>query len=270
MAILRNISAVPERYQLDRVFYDGVRAAKPNFKLVESFLVEPFSGLGFRVAGGQSFRVVQAEGPQVGDMALWSAHDPREFFGAARTCTWEGWFLSPYKRLWSELPRFRPMATVIEDTVVVELPDPDFHHHFVGGHCCTEWNEMRSGRPGLNSCHVNFLQAIGPFGLGESDIHDNVNIFQKMRLDPNDGKKYGARSDSKAGDYIEFYAEIDLLVAVTVCPNGDNTRSWSIKGEDVVLPLRAEVYDTGIQPKEFPTWTNWRTSWTGRWAPPEG
>ncbi|MGH7267410.1 MAG: DUF1989 domain-containing protein [Candidatus Rokuibacteriota bacterium] len=126
---------------------------------------------------------------------------------------------------------------------------------------------MRTGIPGLNSCHLNLLQAIEPFGLDERDIRDNVNLFQKMRTQPGTGKILAALSQSKTGDYIEFYAEIDLLVAVTVCPNGDNTRYYSVPGEDVVRPLRIEVYETGIRPHSFPAWTDWRPSWRGRWVP---
>jgi len=127
---------------------------------------------------------------------------------------------------------------------------------------------MRVRIPGLNSCHLNFLQAITPFGLTEEDIRDNVNLFQKMRPDPETGRIYAALSDSKKGDYIEFYAEMDLLVAVSVCPNGDNTRYYSVPGKDVVLPLAIEVYATGIEPKEFPQWTDWRPTWRGKWMPP--
>jgi uncharacterized protein len=127
---------------------------------------------------------------------------------------------------------------------------------------------MRVGIPGLNSCHLNLLQAIAPFGLAEGDIRDNVNLFQKMRPDPETGRIYAALSDSKKGDYIEFYAEMDLLVAVSVCPNGDNMRYYSVLGKDVVLPLAIEIYATDIEPKEFPRWTDWRPTWRGKWMPP--
>jgi uncharacterized protein YcgI (DUF1989 family) len=111
------------------------------------------------------------------------------------------------------------------------------------------------------------LQAVEPFGLDERHIRDNVNLFQRMRTDPNSGKILAGLSESTKGDYIEFYAEIDLLVAVTVCPNGDNTRYYSVPGRDVVRPLRIEVYETGVPPRAFPVWTDWRPSWRGKWMP---
>ncbi|MEE9198647.1 MAG: urea carboxylase-associated family protein [Dehalococcoidia bacterium] len=270
MAALRDFTLLDPRCRLDKAFYDEVRAAKPQYKLVDRFVIPPFEGQGFTVKKGQAFRVIEEEGVQIGDLSLWNAHDPKEFYSLARTWAIEGWGVRVYTRLWSGVPRLRPMATCIEDTVVTDPSEGEFQHHWLGTHCATEWSEMRVGIAGLNSCHVNFLQAIEPFGLKEEDIHDNLNLFQKMRVDPTNGKIQAALSESKAGDYIEFYAEIDLLAAVTVCPNGDNTRYYSIPGKDLVLPLGVEVYETGIQPREFPTWTDWRPTWKGRWMPPEG
>ncbi len=67
----------------------------------------------------------------------------------------------------------------------------------------------------------------------------------------------------------EASAGADLLAAVTVCPNGDNTRYYSVPGKDLVRPLAIEIYDTGVQPREFPRWTDWRPAWTGKWMPLE-
>ena len=159
------------------------------------------------------------------------------------------------------------MATCIEDTVVTQPPNSDYHHHLVGTHCSPEVYELKYGRTGLNGCYVNLLQGIEPFGLTELDIHDNIDVFQKMRISQEDGKKYPARSDSKPGDYIEFYAEMDLLVSISVCPNADNTQPFSVPGKHIVRPLGVEVYDTGTSPDEFPKWSDWRPTWSGKWAP---
>ena len=258
------------RYQVDRELCDRVRDAIGPANRVDRFVIPPFSGRAFRVNRGQAFRVIQEEGPQVGVVAFWSAHNPREIYGPIRNRTWEGVFIGVYTKMWSEPPWLRPMMTCMEDTVVNEPPDGDFHHHRFWTHCSAETMEMRSGLTGLNSCHENLSRAVEPFGLKPEDIHENINVFQKVRLDPGDGKFYAARSDSKKGDYIGFYAEIDLLVAVSVCPVGDNTREWSMPGDPGVLPLGIEVFDTKIQPNESPEWTDWRPTWKGKWVPPEG
>jgi uncharacterized protein len=178
-------------------------------------------------------------------------------------------FIHQYTQLWSDVPWFRPMVTCLEDTVVTTCSDGVFHHHFVGTHCSPETQQMRFGVTGLNACRLNLLRAIEPFGLGEKDLHDNVTVHQKTRLDPKTGRIYVAPSDGKPGDYVEFYAEMDLLVAVSVCPLGDGLANPTVHAEHAVRPLRVEIYDTGIAPKSFPAWTDWRPAWTGRWVPPE-
>lgn len=123
---------------------------------------------------------------------------------------------------------------------------------------------MRFGRAGLSSCQANLTQAVEPFGLSREDLRGNIVVFQKVRFDTSDGKWYGAPSDAKLDDYLEFYAEIDLLVAVSVCPNANNHGGES----EALNPLGVEIYETGITPNEFPRWHDWRPGWTGRWTPP--
>jgi uncharacterized protein YcgI (DUF1989 family) len=255
-------------YLLDRAFYDRVRSSSLTSRPVSTGLIPPNNGYGFEVMAGQTFRVVLHEAPQVADLLVWNRSDPKERFCAPRTATLEGWFIKVGSRLWSDVPWLRPLATCITDTVV--STDPEFHHHFVGSHCAPEWIELRGGPAGSNACHVNLLQAIEPFGLSEADIPDgNLNLHQKHRIDPTDGVFYGTRSEGSAGDYVEFYAELDLLAAVSVCPNGDNTRYWSEPG-DPLYPIRIEVFESGIAPRSFRRWSDWRSNWTGRWVPPAG
>ena len=256
------------RYQLDKSFYDKVRAAKPNYSLVDKFNVAPFSGRGFNVKRGQTFRFVTVEGPQVGDVNLWDAHNRKEYLGGTRTWALEGFVIVVGRRLWSDVPWLRPMATCIEDTVIAAPSDLPYHHSDVRPHGTSEQWEMRAGIAGLNSCHLNLLEAIEPFGLKEKDIHDSFMVHQKTYVDPVTGRTNVTRGDSKPGDYIEFYAEIDLLVALSACPIGDGLRDMAT-GKGEAHPLGVEVYETGIQPKEFPGWTDWRPTWTGKWIPPQ-
>ena len=268
MAASRDLSIQRQAYQVDRAFYERVRTARPQYKLADKHVIPPFHGRGFIVNKGQTFRVIQEEGPQVAEVAFWGAHDSKETYAAVRNRTWEGVYIRPYTRMWSEVPWLRPMMTCIDDTVATQGPEMGFSHHRFWTHCTPESLEMRSGIARLNACRSNFVQALEPFGLTEDNLRDNIVLFQKCLIDPKDGKLYAAGSDSKRGDYIEFYAEIDLLVAVSVCPRAGNTRDWS-GPDDEVLPLGIELYETGIEPKEFTKWTDWRVNWEGKWVPPE-
>ena len=259
---LKDVSGQHPRFQLDKAFYERVRFAERRLR--DRSVIPPFSGRCFVLEAGQAVRIIQEEGPQVGVVAFWNADDPRESYGPMRTRAWEGLTVTTYTRLWSDLPWLRPMMTCVEDTVAPDSASDGFHHHRFWTHCSPESMEMRSGRPGLSSCRVNLLRAIEPFGMTEENLGDNVVVFQKARLDPGDGRWYCARSDSRPGDYVELYAEMDLLVAVSVCPSGDNTRGWSEPGDDSVLPLGVEVHDTGVTPGESYSWTDWRPGWKGR------
>ena len=84
-------------YQVNRPFYDKVRAAER--KLVHKFVIAPFNGRGFIVKKGQTFRVIQEEGLQVGDVALWNADNAKETLSCLRTWEVDGWFLEVYSRL---------------------------------------------------------------------------------------------------------------------------------------------------------------------------
>ena len=252
-------------YAFDPAFYDQVRNAKANYKPVEKTVVPPNSGQGFSVKKGQIFRVVQLEGPQVVDIALWNARDSREIFRPEHSFLIDGWFIRENTRLWSDVPYFRPMATCIEDTVENQ---EGWHNHLVlGSHCTSEFLEMRSERKGLNSCHLNFLQAIEPFGLNEEDIQDNFCICMPSRIDAETGKMEITATRTREGDYVGFYAEIDLLVAVSVCPMGDGSFAATTPEKITVRPIGVEILDTGIEPREFPKRYDWRPNWRGRWEP---
>ena len=256
-------SNILPQYRLDIDFYSTVRAAKDRYKLTGKHLIPPRSGRGFIVPRGHTIRIVEAEGPQVADVAFWNAHDKAEHLSLPRTALMEGMFIGLFSRLWSDVPWFRPMAVCVEETVDSKGRDGDYHHHFIAGHCTPELMEARTGETGLNACHLNLLQAIEPFGLTEMDIHENINVHQKARIDPVLGKTRHARTTAVAGDYIEFFATIDLLVAVSVCPNGDNT-AWQ---HPDCKPIGIETYDSGFEAPEFPKWTDWRKTWTGQWVP---
>jgi uncharacterized protein YcgI (DUF1989 family) len=58
---------------------------------------------------------------------------------------------------------------------------------------------------------------------------------------------YRAESPARPGDYLEFFAEIDLLCALSACPGGDlSVGLWGPDAQDPLptcKPLGVEVYD---------------------------
>jgi uncharacterized protein YcgI (DUF1989 family) len=55
--------------------------------------------------------------------------------------------------------------------------------------------------------------------LTELDVHDVLNVFQVTGLDE-EGKYFMETSPAKMGEYFEFFAEVDVLCALSACPGG--------------------------------------------------
>jgi uncharacterized protein YcgI (DUF1989 family) len=241
-----------------REFYEELRRAKPKFRKLEEFVI-PLEerGKAFILQPGQSARIVCVEGPQIADVCIWNANDYKERFWNDYTLCREGFFLSTYSRLWSNLPMFRPLMTIIDDTVETKPTFPGAKHHYCfGSHCNPHFWYWSLGDPDhpyvtKYNCWCNLTRAIEPFGLGPENLHDNINLFQKTHFELDTGLHPVEPSDAKKGDYVEFYAEMDVLMAISICPSGSGTSHWSNAEEDTVLPLGIEIWDTGVEPLEF-------------------
>jgi len=121
-------------------------------------------------------------------------------------------------------------------------------HDLLGTRCDPYVNKMLSGQDFDCHCHSNLTRAIFPYGLQESDVHDVLNIFQSTGLNSSD-QYFMKTCPAVAGSYFEFFAEIDLLCALSTCPGGDLSKPmWGPDippGEDPSLeccrPLKVEV-----------------------------
>ena len=92
----------------DAAFYNRARA---ELSKVAELTVPPRDAKAFEVAAGHFFRIVSVEGPQVGDLNLWNAHDLAERFYSGKTRALHATHLSTGNRLWSTFPTLRPMAS---------------------------------------------------------------------------------------------------------------------------------------------------------------
>ncbi len=76
---------------------------------------------------------------------------------------------------------------------------------------------------------------------------------------PDDKRYFMKACPARPGDFVELLAEIDLLVAISLCPGGDLAAPLWGEGSDVepnCNPLRVEVFEpdlpmrSGWQPAE--------------------
>jgi uncharacterized protein YcgI (DUF1989 family) len=93
--------------------------------------------------------------------------------------------------------------------------------------------------------------------LTELDVHDVLNVFQVTGLTA-EGRYFTKPSPAKTGDFIEFFAEIDVLAALSVCPHGDmSVPVWGAgasDGLDICRPLGIEIWQPA--PELLAGWTS--------------
>ena len=231
--------------EVDRAFY--AKIAEGCREQVESFVIPIRSGRAWTVPAGSLCRIVAVEGAQVGDLNIWNRHNPRERMWASRTRQLQRAHVSTYDRLWSTLPYLRPLVTITNDSLADYGTDADGGrvHDLLGTRCDPYVNRMLTGEDFDFHCHSNLTRAVLPYGLSELDVHDVLNVFQCTGL--NDDDRYFMKAcPAQRGDFLEFFAEIDVLCALSTCPGGDlSVPLWGPDAGDpleVCRPLGVEVY----------------------------
>ncbi|WP_262009229.1 DUF1989 domain-containing protein [Streptomyces sp. FIT100] len=230
---------------VDRGLYDRISVTPGARRIVNSFVVPARSGRAWEVPAGHLCRIVTVDGPQVGDFNVWNRHDAGEYFWAARTRQLQRAHVSTYDRLWSCLPFLRPLLTVTRDTLAGFDGDGGRVHDLLGTHCDPCVSRLLAGRAVEDHCHGNLVRAIEPYGLTESDVHDALGVFHRTGLNQQD--QYVAREcPARPGDFFEFFAELDLLCALSTCPGGDmSVPMWGPYAHDAVegcRPIAIVVY----------------------------
>ncbi len=229
-AIRRSVAPVVT-YSVDRLppvdaaFY---AKARNGMTLMDSVLVPHRDGRAFRVPKGHFFRIVSVDGPQVGDLNLWNAENPAERFFSGKTRALHATHVTTGNRLWSTMPFLRPMATITADTLGWYGFDADGAgvHDVIGTRCDPYTNRLLAGDDYHYCCHSNLSRAFAavsglPVAEAEMHVHDVLNVFMATGFTRDTHQYFMKASPVRPGDYIEFFAEIDLTCALSACPGGD-------------------------------------------------
>ena len=229
----------------DSAFF--ARAREGMTKIAEA-LVPPRDARAFDVPSGHFFRIVSVEGPQVGDLNLWNAHDLSERFFSGKTRALHATHVSVGDSLWSTLPSLRPIATIVADTLDWYGFDADGAgvHDVIGTRCDPYTNLLLNGFEYHHCCHSNLTRALSrrmniPLHAAEPHVHDVLNVFMCTGFDRRDGRYFMKASPVRRGDFIEFFAEIDLIGALSACPGGDCASGHSSDAARC-FPLLVEIY----------------------------
>ena len=229
----------------NKSFYETARA---GMQKIDEIIVQPRDASTFRVPAGHLFRIVSVEGSQVGDLNLWNADDLSERFFSGKTRQLHASHVSTGDRLWSNLPGLRPMATITHDTLDWYGWDADGAgvHDVIGTRCDPYTNHMLNGVDYHYCCHSNLTRALASelgisSGEAEPHVHDVLNVFMCTGFTLDTHQYFMKASPVRPGDFIEFFAEINLLGDLSACPGGDCGSSHS---DDVTpcYPLLVEIY----------------------------
>lgn len=213
---------------------------------VDAVMVPAREGRAFHVPAGAFFRISCPEGPQVGDLNLFNAHNLDERFYSGKTRALHGTHLSVGERMWSGFPWLRPMATMVSDTLDWYGVDPHGGrvHDLIGTRCdpYTHWM-LSGGAQYHHCCHSNLTRALRDAGVrdAESRVHDVLNVFMCTGFTADTGQYFMKASPVRRGDHVEFFAEIDLLGVLSACPGGDCAAEHSSDAARC-HPLLVEVF----------------------------
>ncbi len=198
--------------------------------MIQTVRVPGGEGRAAMVSAGQSFRVVDVDGGQVGDLFAFAAADPGEFASAEHTrVAIAKLFPQPGDPVLTN--RRRPILVAAEDT------SPG-RHDMLYAACDPARYALLGATAPHRSCAENLRSALHGQGRDLVAVPQPLNVFMDVRAKPA-GTLVSRPASSRPGDYIAFRAAQDCLVVLSSCPM--DIVAISSGG---ITPLELQVYDT--------------------------
>ena len=223
--------------------------ARKYIEKINEVIIPPRDAKTFYVKSGNFFSIESIEGPQVGDLNLFQANNLDEKFYSGKTRALYGTHISVGDKMLSSFPYLRSLATITWDTLDWYGYDKDGAsvHDVIGTRCDPYTSKLLSGDDYHYCCHSNLSRALAKekkinINDAEKIVHDVLNVFMLTGF-TNDTKQYFMKSSpARPGDYLEFFAETDLLGVLSTCPGGD---CGSEHSSDVAkcYPLKVTIWN---------------------------
>jgi len=210
-----------------------------NTEVVQEVTIAPKGYLGLTIKKGQILRLIDVEGQQVADVIVFNLNDLEEvssgsitvLFNKTRSIT-KGHYIFSQKG--------NKLLTIIEDTLGARGSTLTFPVGF----CNDDLNYARYGIRGTANCRDNLCATIAPYGLTKKDINYDCVFCPFMNMTEPGGVWGIYEPLSRAGDYMDFQAEMDCLVAISNCPQEHNPcNAFNL------TPLKVVVYETPSEVK---------------------
>lgn len=241
---------------MPRADLDAYRALRDGLERVGTVTVPPRDAATWTVPAGYFCRILCSEGAQVGDLNLFNAANLDERLYTGKTRALNGTHIGVGDQLFSNFPYLRPMATITHDTLDWYGIDAfgGSVHDVIGTRCDPYTHNLLShGGQYHHCCHSNLTRALAHHtGLSlheaERHVHDVLNVFMCTGFARDTGLYFMKASPVRPGDYLEFFAEIDLIGCMSACPGGDCSAKHS-SDEAACHPLVVEILRPGGRPR---------------------
>jgi uncharacterized protein YcgI (DUF1989 family) len=188
-------------------------------------------GKAFFVQKGQYVVVKDLEGKQVADFIAFRADQRNEFVSTNHTCTMNGrLILKKDDFLYSNLRL--PLLKMVKDTVGT--------HDLMFPCCDPQRYKQDFGIKNHRNCRENFVSQLESYGISYTQMPNPVNVFQNtpVHSDGTIGEAHEPRS--QPGDYVVFKALVDLVAAISACPQ-DQTPLCGWKITDIGVDIRENL-----------------------------
>ena len=192
------------------------------------WIMPPGTGKAVELQAGQILRIEQIEGQQCVDFNCFNLHDYKEFMHCGRTRTVHGFHPTKGTFLWSAPPRERALLYILEDTVG--------RNDVLFPRCSAYVYESAYGYDVHTNCQDIQAEAQREYGLTPDDVHDSFNFFMCTEVTGAHSATM-TRQNSKAGDYVDLLALVDVLAVPNVCGSDVmRTSNFALK------PIRLTVF----------------------------
>lgn len=177
-------------------------------------VLEPKGRIAFELDRGDTLRIVDLDGQQVADFICFNRHNLVEKISHSTTVMVKGNIHLTTGDYIRSVDAY-PMLKITQDTVG--------RHDILAGSCCPGLNRLRYGDKAAHqpNCRENLAAVMEPYGVRLSEIPYTFNIFMNVPVSPA-GDIEVIAPISKPGDFIDLRAEMDLVVAISNCPQERN------------------------------------------------
>jgi len=171
--------------------------------------IPPRSGTAFRLDRGAHLTVIDPMGEQVSDLVAFNATDVAEAISSGRSLDYASkLYLTTGDAIYSN--RSNVMLRIVEDRVG--------RHDFLLTPCSRDtFRIIYNDDNPHQGCFGNLEAALAPFGIAGDRIPVAFNCFMNVVIAPATGVFTVEAPLSRAGDFITFRAEMDLVIGLTAC-----------------------------------------------------